>query len=313
MKNKLPLFGFIILIYLLYRRLLKEHLPKQIVPTDDFLIISYNMCVCAATVALACLNVYSFFKFLSKKEQSESNNLIIIKLKKIYESQRNPINLISKSLIAFDIFIKNQINNDFLDKSIMFITHYFCKYKRLFIYSFIFITLIIQSIVSISFFIDIFIMQKFYYFYKMSWLLIFPLIINYLFYSLKVFLDANFTSLEDVLTLKIAKTSDYLQKQNETNFIEITVNDWRELSKNTPPDIIICNSRLSPNYLETRPFLDQEKTLKYCIKSMDDFFIIDSFLDQYNILRNKILLPFNIIKYFLYSFCWGFLVILLIN
>ena len=50
-----------------------------------------------------------------------------------------------------------------------------------------------QRIVIISLFIDIVIKHKFYYFYKMLWLFIFPLINQYVIYSIKAYLETNLT------------------------------------------------------------------------------------------------------------------------
>lgn len=309
MQNKLlPLLGFFIISLLLYRRIFKERLPKEIVRTDDIVLFMINILLCIGTFFLVCLNVYTLVTFFYSKETKNINeNSMFNLLKTCFQKLANQFLFISQSLIAFDIYIKNQIKFDYIDKIIMFIMDYFNKYKKFYIYLCMAITILFQNIVSISFFVDIFIYKKFYYFYCTLWLLIFPLMIKYLFYSIKVFLDTNFNSLEEVLILKMIKTSDYLQNKDENAAIKIKVNDWRNISKNVPLDTMICFNTLSPDYLKTRPFLDQEKTLDYCAKSMNDFLIIDSFLDQYDLLTKKIILLFNIFKHIIYTIGWGYL------
>lgn len=138
MQNKLPLLGFFILSYLLYRRLFLVRLPKEICSSQDLFSISITLFLCISTFIIACVYLYTFIKFLLNKEDIEpSTNPLIIKIILLYQSKWNPIIVIQNSLLALDIYLKNKIpmydeHRDYLDLIIVFISKFFCKYDKVF-------------------------------------------------------------------------------------------------------------------------------------------------------------------------------------
>jgi len=145
------------------------------------------------------IHTYTLYTvFIQNKEVLLTNNKLILKIKKIYSNAYNQLHLWINSLVALDIIIKNKIpyydhNKTYLDLIIMFWGKTLCTNIKLNIIILLTIISISQRIVIISLFIDIVIKHKFYYFYKMLWLFIFPLINQYVIYSIKAYLETNLT------------------------------------------------------------------------------------------------------------------------
>jgi len=319
-NRNLALVGLIILSYLIYRRLFKIRLPKEILSTNDIFIICLYLSLCITALILVIINIYLFTKIIlnnkTKSENNKSNNLILTKITEIFKSKYNPFKIISDSLFALDIYLKNKIplydkHRDYLDVVIMLISKQFCKYKKISLFLFICIPIVFQSIVLGSLFIDIYIIEKFCYFYKYLWLLIFPLIANYILYSIHSFIDTNLKSLNNVLNLRVVKASEYKLDKTNTPEFEVSVQDWKDIVDNTPEGLYLCINTLSNDFTKDKPMLDHAQTLEYCVDSMNEFFIIQAFLDKYTKVKNKILLPFNALKYFIYALCWGYILFLI--
>lgn len=315
-NRNLALLGFFILSYLLYRRLLIVRLPRDILPARDLFIIGVNAFLCISTFVIACVYLYTFFTHPSNKEKTV--NPFLKKIIERYRSKWNPILLIQNSLLALDIYIKNNSpmydeNRDYVDLIVIFISKIICKYQRIFLFLFIFIPIFFQSIVTISFCFDVLINKKFYYFYKTLWLLIFPLIATYILHSIRALVDTNLKSLENVLTLRVVLACEYEVHKMRAPIFKVSVQDWKDIAANTPAGSYLCMNSLSQEFIENKDDLDHIATLNYCVDSMNEYFIIYKFLDAFALLKNKYQLPFNIIKYFTYSFCWGYIVSILLE
>ena len=314
MNKLLPLIGSIILSYILYRRLFKIRLPREIYTTNDIFIISTNICLIITSVILLLFTLYTVF--IQNKEVSLTNNKLILKIKKIYNKAYNPLHLWTNSLVALDILIKNKIpyydhNKTYLDLIIMFLGKTLSKNIKLNIIILLTIIIISQSIVIISLFIDIVIKHKFYFFYKMLWLFIFPLINQYVIYSIKAYLETNLTSLnEHVLILKVIKKTDFTNDTTIDDFHIVTVMEWYEICKSTADDFFGANI-LAPAYVKSNHVLDTIM-LNYCVDIMNELFKIQSFLDLYSVWKAKTLAIFNILRFSAYIFCWSFLLYLIL-
>lgn len=317
MKNKLTFFGFFILLFIIYRRLFKIQLPREIIPTEDIILVSINIILCISTFILACVNIYMYIKFILKKHETPIKNKILQKMIKIFQSKWNPLIIWNTSLHELDVYIKNNIpyydeHRDYLDVMLIFMGNFFCKFEKSVLYILILIHILCQSIVLFAFFIDIFIFSKLYYFYRCLWLLIFPLILKYIIYSIKTLLDTNINSLEDVLVLKVVLTTEYVKYQLKASFFQVSIADWKNITLNTPKNSYLCLNTLSDTFIQNKPLLDHESTLKYCVNSMEEFFLIYGFIDEYALLKKKIILPFDVIKSILYCICWGTIVMKMI-
>lgn len=320
MNNFSPLLGSFILSYIIYRRLFKARLPKEICYTDDLTLVFLNCLVLISSIVILLVTIYNYYKIITNNNYKPITNRLMIKLQMLYNHPNNPLHFWTNSLIALDIAIKNKIpyydqNRDYLDIILIFISKYFCKYQRMSINILLLINILMQSIVVACFFTDIVINHKFFYFYKVLWLLIFPLIISYLLYSIKVFININLASLDDILTLRIIKSSNYTKDSFPNEFILVTISEWMEISKSSKENEFLCINTLSEDFLIKNPHHDhanQAVILEYCVDSLNTFFKISSFLISYEKKKNMILLPFNIIKYSFYSYCWTYIIYLII-
>ena len=315
MNNILPILGFFIVSYIIYNRLFKIRDPRELYYINDLAFMFLNSILLLSSVTILIITIHNYYKLLTNKINNQSDSAIVQTLKKLYNSAKNPIHLWASSLIALDIAIKNNIpyydnHKDYLDVIILYISRIFCKYNKLSITLLLGFSIITQSIVTSCFFIDIVIFYKFFYFYKTLCLLIIPLIISYLIYSITVFITVNLTSLEDVLFLQVIKTSEYKKESEINKFTHVTISEWKEISNSSSKEEYLCLNTFSEKFLIKNPhFNDKDKGLylEYCVDSLNNFYRISSFIDLYNLKKNIIMMPFNILKYSIYSFCCAYM------
>lgn len=321
MMNKfLSILGSFIVTFIIYNRLFKLRIPRELSHTDNLYVICLNIEILIISSTLLFANLYLYYKYFTGNTEQKPVHPIIQKLQQLYNNPKNPIHLWTNSLIAFDMMIKNQIpfydeHKDYLMVFFTFIGKLFCKHSKTSIFCLLFIIILVQSIVLTSFFIDVIFFHKFYYFYKILWLLLIPVIISYLLYSLKIFVNTNLESLEEILCLKIIKTDDYDPNNPSSGFEPITLVQWRELSVSSKKGEFLCLNTFSDAYL-LRNFnvdaKDLEAALQYCVDSLNEFYCIASFLDLYNLKKMALILPFNIIKYLVYTYCWAYILFLIL-
>lgn len=85
------------------------------------------------------------------------------------------------------------------------------KYSRYSINLALSIIVLCQSIVITAFIFDICYLDKFCYFYKYCWLLIFPLIIRYIIYSIDIYAKVNLESLNHYIYVHVIDNKDLEQ------------------------------------------------------------------------------------------------------
>ena len=145
----------------------------------------------------------------------------------------------------------------------------------------------------------------------MLWLFIFPLINQYVIYSIKAYLETNLTSLnEDVFILLVIKKTDFTNDTTIDDLHIVTVMEWYEICKSTADDFLGANI-LAPAYIKGNHILDTIM-LKYCVDIMNELFKIQSFLDLYSVWKANTLAIFNILRVSAYTFCWSFLLYLIL-
>ena len=92
--------------------------------------------------------------------------------------------------------IKNNLpwydaNKDYNDLVFSKIAQVFCNYPRVSKGTLFCIIVLCPGTVCSALLIDVLVINKFYYFYKTLWLIIFPMIISYILYSIQTLVTTN--------------------------------------------------------------------------------------------------------------------------
>lgn len=261
------------------------------------------------------LVIYYKENIMKNKDNKEGNYTIYIK--KLYNHPYNPIHFIINSMTEFDAFIKNNSPfydehdsySDFIFKKIAF---YLFNTEKKVILMITFFRLIPQIIVCICFLTDILIYDKFYLFYKSLCLLIFPLIINYIIYSLKIIVEVNLQEVNETLTLRIIPHASITDDTTYEDYPIIDVYEWQQLLLTEEGKDYICYNTLSE---ETKLSFNNDSIsarhcLEYAVDFMNILFQINKMIIDYYNFKLKIEIPFNIFKYSLYFMGWLYITLL---
>lgn len=295
--------GAFCVCFILYNRLLKERMPKEF----SEIAITIKIIMILALIIILVIHIIKYYQFALSK-QSEKNRIFFF-FEKYYNKSYNPINIISNSLKEFDIFMKTYSpyyneRETYVDITLKNITLIFLNKKQNVIFVIVLLRLLPNLLVCLCLFIDFFYKNKFFYFYKSLWLLIFPLIVTYIIYSIKVFIESNLAHLNNILLLKIGFLTNKPIMVEDLK--QVSLYEWQEILLSSEASKYICSNNLTD---ETKQlFKDDIISAKYCLEYSVDYmkmlFLMDYFLDQYDYYKKKIEIPFNIIKYIIYLIIW---------
>lgn len=315
MMNKMFAFlGFIFLSLICYKRLFQIRLPRNILDITEIYFLYLYMLLFFAQIIIIIVLIFSFYKWIFNIKKTSS--ILFIKIKQISENPLNPLNMWNNSLIALDVLIKNNIprfdTKHTYFEIFLFKIGLFCNARKKQM-SLIILCLIIssQSIVLLCLIIDVYVTHTFFFFYKSLSLLLIPLIIKYTIYSIRTLIEINLKFLDDFLVIKIIRKADYKDDSSLDDFVIVTSAEW----------YVICNyaddEYLAFNYLNKAIInnYSQDEILQVldsCLKSLNDLFSLQSFLDEIE-LNKKYLMVFNIIKAIIYAACWFFVVLLILK
>ena len=187
------LFGFFIISYIIYVRLILVRIPKYLIMTNP---LNYSLIIIMLTWIFICIfiiikSIMSIFKFHSSTS-------------KIQKILLNYYNIFYDSLTEVYQIIINNIENSY--DIISYLAKTFYKYfgqitEGLFLYISYFIRFIIVS----SFLFDVFYLFQLKYFYKTLFLLIIPICINVFIYIFKDIAN-NLEDAESFLSITVVGT-----------------------------------------------------------------------------------------------------------
>jgi len=301
------LFGFFIISFIIYNRLIRERLPRSItsnINTKVF-ILYFVVFLCMATLFLVSFIKYKNYLFYKENNTKSKINDFIYK---IYKSKKNPLHFYNDSLLFLDAVIKNNIPmydnyRTWADFIMLVIGKGLQKYSKYTIKTLCFMRILPQSIVCFALLYDAY-NHKFFLFYKTLWILILPMAVRYLSYSLDIFVEKNIQELDKILSLKVIEAKDYNENLSLDDFENITVHEWFELTQISEQDQYICYNSLKDD--TECP----EQALELMVDAMNDFFTIKSYIKHFELYKDALELPFNCIKYFCYSSCWTYIIYL---
>jgi hypothetical protein len=299
--------GFIIIFYYIYLRLILVRLPKNLSQNLDLIDILFLTIIIAI---FAFLTIYNYCYYFNLKYTIITNNPNF--KQNIILGIKNLVTAIKKNffycLTTVDNLIKHEmLKNNLgigLKKGIKFIyTKINFMYKSssgfyIFYFAFDFLP---KMIVLTSFIFDLFLYSKFDYVYKLSFLLIIPLIFNYILFTYKEFAEFNINLLNiDVIYFKfhdgtIMSTDDHIQ---EATILEFDPKEpFRfnvvELSEEFKTHCYNTND----NITETILFYSEQ--FGFFKKIRRDIAIFDLY-------KAAIGIPFNIIRFFIYFLLWSY-------
>ncbi len=177
---------------LVYFRVILERLPKDIPKDHNIYWICFGICVIS-------FHVFRLYSLLKKPNTETSKNPIILKIlqivqpkiSKILDFLQKGITWYFESLQTMYVALAHRYSfiGIILETCCEILTKYQTKYVHIWLLCIF--DYFPRVIVAFFFFIDVCIYNRFYYFYNSIWLLIFPLLINVLFFSLKHFVNYN--------------------------------------------------------------------------------------------------------------------------
>ena len=227
------------------------------------------------------------------------------------EHPYNPSQIISSSMIALDVFLKKTpYYNDqysYSDIIIRKIAHLLFNTKIKVISIILLFRVLPQVIVCSCFIYDILLNDKFHYFYKSLIILIFPLMIQYIIYSITTFIDTNLAGLNEALELRLINKEDYSEDIPLEYYNKISIYEWRDLLQTPEGTKYICHNNLSQEALKSfkGDIVSAKYSLEIAIDLMKDLFTLSHYVKCYKQYKFIIETPIKVVKYTIYIIGWS--------
>jgi hypothetical protein len=200
-KYILIFIGSFIVIYFLYIRIILERVPKDFTKLSLKIYLAVSLCMSVFFTILLILSIYRYLKssLITKKSHIE-NNIFYKYYSKNKDLLSSIIQLITKSLITFDSYLKYSI--PFSGNTIEYIGRFLITTQ---LSSEIInkIIIFIRLVIAVTFIIELVFYKKIDLFYKLLILLVIPLIHTYIIYSLKLWIDDQVKSIDYVLEFEM--------------------------------------------------------------------------------------------------------------
>lgn len=300
--------GLSVVFFIIYGRIIFVRLPRNIFPVEnEFFVFSYIICA----VSILLLLILNIRLYVRKK--FPNNNIKTSWFQEALKHPWNPLTWISRSLLELDIYIKNEAPAydeycSYLDKGLLSIGTFLLKKKQTAIYTLFGLKIGIELYVSFIFLMDVIYFNKFNFFYKNIWLLIIPPIISYILYSIKVLVNVNLESLNEVLELRILPSTDIPEILIKDLLPEISVYQRYFIYKSGSEDII-CYNALKKEFAKDMPENVQVNTLTYCVDFLTELFKLYEFIEEYELIKIKYEIMLNIVKYVIYFVGWVYILL----
>jgi hypothetical protein len=301
-KIILILIGASMIIFYIYFRFIVTKLPRDLMIQPQLILAVSYSCICIIFIFLTVRNLYLLYKVNYHITYTMDNRFIYLKyyLNKV-------IQLCYKSLKIIDDFIKHTLlinHTGKLLKAFGLILKRFLIYnssnKYLIIY--LLCNVIPRFFVLFMFSIDILYFHKFQYVYQFAWLLTIPLIYSYLLYTYKEFSEHNIHEiLQDILIFRF----DDKTIMNTQDVIDFTLTECKTKKYSAIP-VELSKELTQICYNEGG---DITLTLAYYIPQFNMFTKLRKIVDILEQLQTKYNIYFNLIRFFLYSMLWLYILI----
>lgn len=295
----LALFGFIFINYLIYLRLVKVRLPKELTQElfncGDFFTLGIFCLLMLLSAFLVLLNLRKILGKNAKFKENWFTKLLVV----FSNFQKN-------SYLAVDHIIKEVILYDYIGEILTSFGNYlyrnFSENQQYFLILFYILP---RIFVMVFLLFDVFYFKKLDYVYKFSFLLLFPLIVDYLMNSLNKFWKDNAKIFGEVLYFYNYKTEERIMV-DDLIFAQLGFPSFKHLVNSD--DVI---SSLSQEFLEEHQneLFDVELTLQDYLDNFKEIVIPCALFEiKFSMFYKEKLLPyFLVIFHTFYVFIWGYL------
>lgn len=285
--------GFLIVIFLLWNRIFRFRLPKNI-PLD----LTDIEFICLFLIILILL--ISLFKSVYFYLTKNNNNTFTISY------------LYNESLERFDIFIKGYsfiwTNIRSLHLFLFKQLHRCLSYKKIIYIIFQMPKIILPLILCY----EVFFTGTINNFYKALILLLIPLIYRYIFHSLHLFYVTEIHKLDSILKITFQNISDKgeilhyaISAEPMHYFIQETTLDRIGIRENEKE----FNITLSDIYIEQHPDIDLQEVFDSCYKLLSVYSSFYEVLYTHTMLKKQYDRPITIFMLILYIVCWSYILL----
>lgn len=280
------LIGCLISTYILFMRLIYKRLPRDLSIDLSTTLLYIYVGILSMFLFSLSYTIYKAFFYQERADRIDYLRYI-----------RPLMSFWNHCLIQFDYFIKSHIENSW-DITVAIGLYLYNKYShKHMVFSIVLFCIIPKVIVVCAFLIDIFLYHKFNYFYKLSYLLIIPLIFNYLIYSLHDLSITNIIKMSEEIVIKDDTGSKLLP-------IEASFRMFRE--KHT-----YFEFEPTPEFEYIYRFCNEEQTLDgflYYVKIYSKLHNIFDLTMNIGYIKERIIPYPNIMIYLLYSIGWSYII-----
>lgn len=308
MMNKI-IIGVLFLLFILYNRLWRLRIPKLFTDMANSPYYLLYVLIIISFILALIINLYQIYVKLLKT--NDRPNFITKRLSIIMKHQYNPLNILSTGMIALDAFIKNNTpyyddTYSYSDIIIMKSAYFLFSTKIRTIIVIIFLRLLPQMIICISFLLDILFHDKFVYFYKSLVLFIIPLIIQYIQYSIENYINSNLQALDDVLIIRSLPLHSYSKEVLLEYYDIISIYQKRDLLLSGEGGNYIFNNNLSEEALKSfnGDILSAQASLEKALDILNKLFYLNSLLHTFKEYKFIFETSFQIFKYTVYIMGW---------
>ena len=309
--NYFIIIGLITVNLILYNRLFRIRLPRSLFdPITSIQFFCYIIIMVVSLILLIKTIILFYKKYITNTAEFSEGIMT-----KWLDHPLNPVNIIRHGLLSLDIYLKNGI--PLLNKQFSYLDYFlqvtgeFCyKFSKLVSTLLFLLTFLPPLIVVLSFLADIFVFNKFYYFYKVLGFLIIPIIVNYYIYSLSTFVEDNLRELDKLLCFHILHRDDYNPQVPLSLYTRINIFDWKDIVMNDKEDTILCHQTFEESYGKTfhKDILSKKVTLNFCLEIMNSLFKSSFFITNYSKITKKISISMNLFKYLSYFLGWLYII-----
>lgn len=288
------IIAILFISFILYYRLFHKRLPRDLYDDLNFYLICLYFLILVSMFVLLILNIIKLYKKVYKVKTTYKSTYLDSFLN-LLNHKYNPVNLLNKSLITFDAFIKNNTpeydsHKLYSDHIIEKISIGFSLYPKSSISVLLLLRIIPQIIICLSFLIDVLVFHKFFFLYKTLWVLLVPMLITYITYSIKKNIEINLDSLNDSVNLTVDNK-------------QLTIYQWYDIARYDIKNDVqtVCTINLKNENLNSEK---HQNILDYIIDGMNLYFTLEDYIIKYDYYREFSEYSFNIFKYLTYTICW---------
>ena len=314
---KLKIFiGFLIFLSILYNRIFRIREEKVFFITFDLFIFLLYTTLAATMLCLCAYNCIIIYRWVSAVELKPNTNPIILFIRENATKHiQNTLGHFRDSLETFDSYLKNNTPyyNDekrYTDILCEIFGQWLEKYAKISTFLELSIIALCQLVVVTGFVFDLLYLGKFSYFYKYLWLLIIPLVIQYIIYSINIYAKINLEALNNIIHIHVI-THEELQKPLKLADIpRISLEQHHILAKAPVQDIFYIKT-ISAQYLKENPGMDIIITLQKYLPDSSILCKLLFYTETFYESKTKYLALFNSLRYFSYGIGWLYLAFLL--